>query len=96
MKRGAERAIGPIASEIDLVRLGGRVLHRRWRPAGGPLAIERPRLKVSILATGGAGFVATTLIGRLLARGETVMAVYNMSRGSAANLEALQRNPGLI
>jgi UDP-glucose 4-epimerase len=50
---------------------------------------------VSILVTGGAGFVATTLIGRLLERGETVMAVDNMSRGSAANLGALQRNPRL-
>jgi nucleoside-diphosphate-sugar epimerase len=60
-------------------------LHRRWGPAVGSPAIGRPRLKVSIQVTGDAGFVATTLIGRLLARGETVMAVDNMSRGSAAN-----------
>jgi UDP-glucose 4-epimerase len=43
---------------------------------------------VSVLVTGGAGFVAATLVARLLERGESVLAVDNMSRGSAENLGA--------
>jgi UDP-glucose 4-epimerase len=70
------------------------VLHRRRRRANG-LPPFSQGLRLSILVTGGAGFVATTLIARLLERGETVLAVDNMSRGSAANLGALQRNPRL-
>lgn len=50
---------------------------------------------MTILVTGGAGFVAATLIGRLLERGETVLAVDNMSTGSTANLGTLLDNQRL-
>lgn len=42
---------------------------------------------MAILLTGGAGFVAATLIGRLLSDGEAVIAVDNLSRGSLNNLK---------
>jgi UDP-glucose 4-epimerase len=45
------------------------------------------------LVTGGAGFVAHTLIGRLLARGDTVLGVDNLSRGTLASLERYFSDP---
>ena len=48
---------------------------------------------MAILLTGGAGFVAATLIGRLLSAGETVISLDNLSRGSLANLQAWLDHP---
>jgi UDP-glucose 4-epimerase len=50
---------------------------------------------VSVLLTGGAGFVAATLVARLLERGERVLAVDNMSRGSPENLGPARNHPKL-
>ncbi len=48
---------------------------------------------MTVLVTGGAGFVAATLIGRLIERGETVLAFDNLCRGSLANIDGfLGRN----
>lgn len=44
---------------------------------------------MTVLVTGGAGFIATNLIGKLLERGEHVLAVDNLSRGTRANLRNL-------
>ena len=42
---------------------------------------------MTVLVTGGAGFIAATLIGRLLERGDMVLAFDNLCRGSLANIE---------
>ncbi len=41
---------------------------------------------MTTLVTGGAGFISTTLIGRLLGRGDKVLALDNFSRGSRDNI----------
>ena len=43
---------------------------------------------MTVLVTGGAGFVAASLIERLLAQGATVLALDNYSRGSRSNLSS--------
>jgi UDP-glucose 4-epimerase len=53
-----------------------------WRSAG-----------VTVLITGGAGFVAATLVRRLLEGGESVLAVDNLSRGATHNLGNALRDP---
>jgi UDP-glucose 4-epimerase len=50
---------------------------------------------VSVLVTGGAGFIAATLIAQLLEPGEYVLAVDNMSRGSPENLGPARNHPKL-
>jgi UDP-glucose 4-epimerase len=51
---------------------------------------------MTTLVTGGAGFVAATLIGQLLARGDRVLALDNFSRGERANLGTLSGHPALV
>jgi dTDP-glucose 4,6-dehydratase len=46
-----------------------------------------------ILVTGGAGFVGSHLVDRLIARGATVVAVDNYLTGAKENLEHLEGNP---
>src|SRR5687767_11816491 len=41
------------------------------------------------LVTGGAGFIGSNLVRRLLEEGEVVIAVDNLSTGNAANLEGI-------
>ena len=41
----------------------------------------------TVLVTGGAGFIGSTLIDRLLAEGRRVVAVDDLSTGSLANLD---------
>lgn len=53
--------------------------------------MSRPRC----LVTGGAGFIGSHLVERLLADGHRVVVVDNFSTGRAANLEHLRREPGL-
>lgn len=48
---------------------------------------------MTVVVTGGAGFVACTLIARLLERGETVVAIDNLSRGSKSNLQKFLAHP---
>ena len=50
---------------------------------------------MTTLVTGGAGFVAATLIGQLLARGDRVLALDNFSRGHLANLGPSIGHPAL-
>lgn len=47
-----------------------------------------------VLITGGAGFVGSHVADALLARGCAVVAIDDLSTGSAANLEHLSGNPG--
>ncbi len=51
---------------------------------------------MAILITGGAGFIAVSLAERLLARGETVVALDNLCRGSLANLKCFSTEPRFI
>ena len=45
------------------------------------------------LVTGGAGFIAANLIGRLLAEGRSVVAADNLSRGRLEHLDPFRRDP---
>jgi len=46
------------------------------------------------LVTGGAGFIGSHLVGRLLAHGWDVLAVDNLSTGSLCNIELFKARPG--
>ena len=51
--------------------------------------------KRHVLITGGAGFIGSHLVERLLSDGKSVVVVDDLSTGSRANLSALERNPNL-
>ncbi len=48
-----------------------------------------------ILVTGGAGFIGSHLVERLLERGDSVHVVDNLSTGSLENLQAVRQHPDL-
>lgn len=50
-------------------------------------------MTMRILITGGAGFIGSHLAERLLARGDAVTALDNLSTGRAANLAAIRSHP---
>jgi UDP-glucose 4-epimerase len=50
---------------------------------------------MNVLVTGGAGFVAATLLGRLLDRGDTLIVLDNLCRGSLSNIGPLLSSPRL-
>ena len=57
--------------------------------AGGPPAL-RP-----VLVTGGAGFIGSHLVERMLADGKSVVVIDDLSTGSLANLATVKANPRL-
>jgi UDP-glucose 4-epimerase len=62
-------------------------------------ATTTPRLyggPVRALVTGGAGFIGSTLVDRLLADGHAVVALDNFATGRATNLEHLADNPAHV
>lgn len=48
--------------------------------------------KMKVLVTGGAGFIGSHLVDRLLIEGHSVMAVDNLSLGRMTNLDSAQKN----
>ncbi len=55
-----------------------------------PDAVQKP-----VLVTGGAGFIGSHLVERLLAGGESVVVIDDLSTGSRENLKAVAGHPGL-
>jgi len=67
-------------------RATGRLRHEPFVPEGNPV--------VRAMVTGGAGFIGSALVDRLLAEGHSVDVVDDLSTGSLANLAEARRQPG--
>lgn len=59
------------------------------------LASSASRPKSHVLVTGGAGFIGSYLVERLLADGKSVVVIDDLSTGSLDNLQAVKSNPRL-
>jgi dTDP-glucose 4,6-dehydratase len=65
---------------------------RLAKPSG--ICHKQPAMRV--LVTGGAGFLGSHLCGRLLARGDEVVALDNLLTGSLKNLEPFRADPRFV
>ena len=74
-----------VIGEVAVVDLGDR-RRRRAGPGLRPGASAQRRSAMSAMVTGGAGFIGSTLVDRLLAEGHEVDVVDDLSTGSLANL----------
>src|SRR5688500_8992610 len=61
----------------------------------GKLEVASQGMRRSYLVTGGAGFIGSHLVEALLARGEIVVALDNLSTGRLRNLDHLGSHPNL-
>ena len=86
--RGARIGAGAVVTDLSVVGDARRGPARR-PPDGGPTAGTGP---VKALVTGGAGFIGSTLVDRLLAEGHAVDVVDNLTTGSLANLAEARRS----
>jgi len=64
-------------------------------PPSNASPASRPGTESSILVTGGAGFIGSHLVERLLSEGQTVMVIDDLSTGSELNLAAVREHPRL-
>ena len=48
---------------------------------------------MKVLVTGGAGFIGSHLCEALLAQGETVISLDDLSTGNLSNLDSIKQNP---
>src|SRR5262245_28979605 len=81
-QRGAVRP-GPLPA------LGQRHVRRRPRPGAGRHRRGPERSTMSVVVTGGAGFIGANLCRELVSRGAEVVVIDDLSTGSAANLDGV-------
>ena len=67
-------------------------MHVASRTGEGPWAAER---RLAYLVTGGSGFIGSHLVEALLARGDSVIALDNLSTGRISNLDSVKQHPRL-
>ena len=78
-------AATPLAHREALGAVGG----------GGRISIAMSNARRHILVTGGAGFIGSHLVERLLADGKRVVVLDDLSTGSLRNLVSVEKHPGL-
>ncbi|OSX71270.1 hypothetical protein BU14_0565s0001 [Porphyra umbilicalis] len=82
----------PAASPVDVQRQGAEALDRlaSWRGTNAP---NRPATHKRILVTGGAGFIGSHLVDRLMEEGNEVICVDSLFTGKKSNIERWRSHP---
>ena len=88
----ALRVSQPVIETREQLVFGGcgRNAYNRWRPREARPSLAEGQFIVRILITGGAGFIASHLAEHLLAAGDEVWALDDLSTGSIENIEHLK------